>query len=74
MVFIDTTTELRGDCPRWIVDVLDAVSMAGNQTRTALVNQVLEKWAREKVHEASMVSRMVRSNPQRADDSGRGAE
>ncbi len=59
--------ELRGECPREVVDVLDAVSMARNQTRTSLVNAVLAKWAEEVKHEASLVQRVLAGNPLSAD-------
>lgn len=59
--------ELRGDCPRRIVDVLDAVSMARNISRTALVNEVLGAFAEKVVHEASLVARVAGLNPPQAE-------
>lgn len=64
------TVELRGDCPREIVDVLDAVSMARNKTRTQLVNEILGAWAEKALHEAMLVCRVRPVNPQRAESSG----
>lgn len=59
--FHKATAELRGECPRWIINVLDAVSMASDTTpnRTALVNQILGEWAKKKMHEASLVNKLA---------------
>lgn len=54
-----TTVELRGECPRHTVDMLDAVSMAENTTRTALVNRILQKWEEEERHKHSIVARVL---------------
>lgn len=55
--------ELRGDCPGSIVQVLDAVSLARGISRTALVNEVLGRWADKVRHEASLVARIAGLNP-----------
>lgn len=55
--------ELRGPCPRRVVDMLDAVSTARGLTRTQLVNEVLGQWARRERHVATVVSRVMQSNP-----------
>jgi hypothetical protein len=47
--------ELRGMCPRETVDVLDAVSLTRDISRTALVNEILGKWTAQKVHEANAI-------------------
>lgn len=65
----DTTLELRGQCPRDIVDVLDAVSMARRITRTELVNQILGQWTQKTVNEATLVHRVLRGNPKVSDGS-----
>lgn len=59
----DDSIELRGNCPRLIVDVLDAVSNARRMSRTELVNEVLKTWARGVLHESSVVARVTRGNP-----------
>lgn len=64
------TTELRGDCPRHTVNVLDAVSLARNINRNALVNEILGKWAKERAHEASLVQKLAGFNPDTAESSG----
>jgi hypothetical protein len=59
----DTSVELRGPCPREIVDVLDAICMAKRITRTELVNRILKAWAVDRVHESMLVERLTRGNP-----------
>lgn len=63
-------TELRGNCPRLIVDVLDAVSQARGTTRTDLVNELLGEWAEKQLHEASLIHRVTRGNPLVAESFG----
>lgn len=60
-------TELRGQCPRLVIDVLDAVSQARGLSRTDLVNELLGEWAARQLHEASLIHRVTRSNPDVAD-------
>lgn len=64
------TAELRGECPRTILNVLDAVSMARDKTRTALVNEILGHWARTVMHESSLVQRLTEGNPPIPESSG----
>lgn len=66
------TTELRTECPREVVDVLDAISMAQRLTRGQLVVRILNDWARDRLHEASLLARVSRRNPSDADESGKG--
>lgn len=56
--------ELRGRCPREIVDVLDAISSVRYMDRMALVIEVLREWDRGRVHEATVLARVTRINPQ----------
>lgn len=63
-------TELRGECPRTTVNVLDAVSIARDMTRTALVNEILGDWAKKKAHEAMMIHKLGGINPATADTAG----
>lgn len=65
-----TTAELRGDCPRITINVLDAVSMARDMTRTALVNEILGEWAKKKLHESSLIQRLNSCNPTGAESTG----
>jgi hypothetical protein len=70
----DDDVELRGMCPRRVVDVLDAVSNARRITRTELVNAVLSEWADARIHESSLIHRIVGLNPSLRDEFGAGAE
>lgn len=64
--------ELRGPCPRETVDVLDAISMARNLTRTQMVNEILGEWARRIQHEHMVLARTMRVIPPDAESNGRG--
>jgi hypothetical protein len=66
------TVELRGECPRHIVDVLDAVAVARDKTRIQIANEVLGAWAEKVLHEATLVHRVVQRNPPRVDTPGGG--
>ena len=59
----DAPIELRGPCPREIVDVLDAFSSARRLSRTELVNRILGKWVSDRLHEANVLERVTRGNP-----------
>ena len=59
----DTNVELRGPCPREVVDVIDAWSQAKLMTRTQAVNLILRDWAVQKLHEHSVFARVTRGNP-----------
>lgn len=62
-----SSVELRGECPRLTVDVLDAVSNARRINRTELVNQILGEWAQQQLLESSLIARVTRGNPEAAD-------
>jgi hypothetical protein len=55
--------ELRGPCPREVVDGLDAFSNARRMTRTELVNRILSKWASDRLHEMNVLQNITRGNP-----------
>lgn len=59
------TVELRGECPRTVVDVLDAVAIARDKTRIQIANEVLGAWAEKVLHEATLVHRVIQRNPVR---------
>jgi len=62
------TAELRGQTPRYILDVLDAVSIArGMRDRMQLVNKILGEWADKVLHETSLVQRIAQRNPSGSD-------
>ncbi|MCC6530946.1 MAG: hypothetical protein IT531_00215 [Burkholderiales bacterium] len=61
--------ELRGHVDKDIIDVIDAVSIARDVTRIDVVEEVLRRWADERVKEAKLMNRLVRregSSPERA--------
>jgi hypothetical protein len=66
----DRSAELRGECPREILDVLDAISTARDMTRTQLVNEVLGNWARQVRHEHMIVARVCGVIPAESDTAG----
>lgn len=66
----DVKTELRGECPKDIVAVLDAVAMARQVSRTEIVNEVLGTWAENKLHEVNLINRVMRRNPTCTDEAG----
>lgn len=51
--------ELRGQAPRLIVDVLDAISLTRRITRWELVNEILTTWADDRMKEATAVMRVA---------------
>lgn len=64
------TGELRQECPRHVLNLLDAVSMSQNRTRTALVNEILARYAGEQRHLAMMINRVAGLNPTESEPSG----
>lgn len=62
--------ELRGDCPRQTLQVLDAVAIARDLTRIALVNEILGEWAAKKLHESMLIQRVTGANPQEVEAVG----
>lgn len=55
----DGSVELRGQAPRLIVDVLDAISLSRRITRWELVNEILTAWADTTMKEATAVMRVA---------------
>jgi hypothetical protein len=57
--------EMRYECPRWIVDIIDAHAKAGinrKSSRNKVAIAALEAWAIDQIHLASLVARMSRGN------------
>lgn len=52
--------ELRGDVPRYMIDMIDAVAKAKKTNRMAIVRGVLNHWIKEKLDEATIVKRVMR--------------
>lgn len=61
------SAELRTDCPKSVIDILDAVSLAQRLTRGQLVVRVLSEWADQRHREASLIAKLVRINPSDAE-------
>ena len=55
--------ELRGELPREIADTLDAVSIANDKSRFALVTEILHEWHSLKRREAMLILQIGQSNP-----------
>jgi hypothetical protein len=56
----DDRDELRGQTPRTILGVLDAVSAVRRMSRIQLVNEVLAEWAERAQAEAIAIERVLR--------------
>ena len=55
--------EIRFEAKESTVAVLDGYCSATGKCRTAFINQLLEDWAMQKLHEASVVCRVAGINP-----------
>lgn len=51
--------ELRGQAPRTLVDVLDAVSAHRRMSRWDLITEILERWADDKMAETTAILRVT---------------
>lgn len=60
MAAVEDTDELRGQTPKPILAVLDAVSIARRKSRIALVNEILAEWAMQAESEAVAITRVLR--------------
>lgn len=54
--------ELRGEVPRELVDVLDAVAISKGTNRMVILRAVLTNWVQTKVHEADLIRRVTEGN------------
>lgn len=59
----DPLVELRGQMPRSIISVIDAVAIAKRKNRMDIVNRVMLIWAKEQLHVANVVGNTTRGNP-----------
>jgi hypothetical protein len=57
------TGELRGQTPKSILAVIDAVAIAKRKNRIDIVNHVMLAWAKEQVHLATVIANTTRGNP-----------
>ena len=56
----DDSTELRGEFPKAIVCIIDAVSHARRKSRMQLVVEILAEWAEQQQAEATAIERVLR--------------
>lgn len=59
--------EIRFEDEDETVAVIDGYCSATGKCRTELINLLLKQWARQKLHEASVVMRVAGGNPGRSD-------
>lgn len=62
--------ELRQDVDCEVLNVLDAVSLARDITRAELVGEILGKYAQQRLREFTLLERITRGNPVRAEPAG----
>lgn len=55
----DNSVDLRGEAPRDLIDMLDAISAHKRVTRWFLVMEILENWRQDKEREAVVVARVT---------------
>lgn len=55
--------ELRVELPRHLMDMLDARVMARRSSRKEETIAIFEQWAKELVHQSTLVQRLARGNP-----------
>lgn len=59
----DHLIEVRGEMPRELIDVIDAVVQATpGASRMSELREIVGAWVDQKVHEASLIQRVRRSN------------
>lgn len=59
----DGTVELRGMCPKEVVDFIDAYSNVKRITRTEAWNRILLTWARSEAHRHKLYAAALKNNP-----------
>ena len=55
--------EIRFDAKNETVAVIDGFCSATGKCRTSFINDLLEQWAKEKLHEAILVCRVANVDP-----------
>lgn len=63
--------ELRVDVEAETAAVLDGYCSANGKCRTVVVNEVLSKWAKKRVHEARVIVRVAGDKPEVAESERR---
>lgn len=62
-------TELRIDIPKWLMGAIDAEQFVRGSgcSRKQVVIEVLEAWAKRRIHEATVLLRLTEGNPMPSD-------
>lgn len=55
--------EVRFEAKADVIAVIDGFCSATGKCRTAFINDLLEAWAKEKLHEATVICRVAGVNP-----------
>jgi hypothetical protein len=63
----DGRTEIRIELPAADLAVLDGYCNATGRTRTDVMRTILEEWSRVRLHEATVICRVVGVNPLASD-------
>lgn len=71
---VSDSVELRGMVSRDLIEVLDAIAIARKKARIDVVVEVLQAFADERIHEATLIQRVTRGNPRLMDQSGGASE
>lgn len=66
--------EIRFDAKAETVAVIDGYCSATGKCRTSFINELLEQWAAEKLHEATVICRVAQINPMEVESSRKGGE
>jgi hypothetical protein len=58
---VEELIELRGEVPRWMVDIMDAVAQSRpGASRMSILREVLREWCEVRCHEATLIARVRR--------------
>lgn len=66
--------EIRFDAKAETVAVIDGYCSATGKCRTSFINELLEQWAAEKLHEATVICRVAQINPMEVESGRKGGE
>ena len=55
--------EIRFEAKKETIDVLDGYCSATGKCRTAFINDLIDQWAKAKLHEATVILRVAGINP-----------
>lgn len=55
--------EIRFEAKAEVVSVIDGYCSATGKCRTGFINDLLEAWAKDKLHEATLICRVAGVNP-----------